>query len=124
MKPKAKTTTPHDRYIGERIREARIAAGMSQKDLANMLGTSYQQIQKYESGRNRVNGARIERLVTALNRPLIWLFPNATDIRSTPGLSTFLTDRQVHELAKVWPMLTPPDRGLVVATAKRLARQA
>jgi transcriptional regulator with XRE-family HTH domain len=122
MPVRANKPTAHDRYIGERIREARVAAKLSLEDLADMIGTSYQQVQKYESGKNRVNGARFDRLCTALNRPLTYFFPNATDIRHVPTLSAFLTDRQVQELAKVWHLLAPPDRHLVVTTAKRLAR--
>ena len=120
---KARIPTEHDQYIGQRIREARVAAGMSQTDLAHCIGTSFQQVQKYENGKNRVNGARIERLVTALNRPLSYFFPNITDIRNTPTLSAFLTDKHVQELATLWPRVAPPDRGLLVTIAKRLAME-
>lgn len=116
-----KIVTDHDRYIGERIREARLAAKMSQEHLAHMLGTSYQQIQKYENGKNRVNGGRIGRLCVALNRPLEYFFPSAGDIRAMPFLSAFLATKEGLELAKICPQLAPADRALVLTTAKRLA---
>ena len=121
--PKARIPTEHDRYIGQRIREARVAAGMSQTDLGHCIGTSFQQVQKYENGSNRVNGARIERLVSALNRPLSYFFPSAADIRNAPTLSVFLTDKHAQDLANLWPRLVPPDRGLLVTIAKRLAME-
>jgi transcriptional regulator with XRE-family HTH domain len=80
----AKTPTRSDVYLGERIREARIAQHMLQQELASLIGVSYQQLQKYESGKNRVTTARIELLVTALNRPLAYFMPNATDVRAQP----------------------------------------
>ena len=121
---KARALTDHDKYIGQRIREARLARGLSQEDLANMIGTSYQQIQKYENGKNRVHSARIERLVSALNRPLAYFFPNATDVRSTSALSAFLTSKDVHELARLWPYLGQSDRKLVLSIARRLTGEA
>jgi transcriptional regulator with XRE-family HTH domain len=124
--PRANLPTAHDRYIGERIREARIAGKISQEDLADMIGISYQQVQKYETGKNRVNGARFDRLCTALNRPLSYFFPNSADIRDTSGLSAFLTNRKVQELAKAVAPLRPTDQDFVltqaVATAKHLGK--
>jgi transcriptional regulator with XRE-family HTH domain len=79
-----RTITDIDRYIGQRIREARIAAKLSQDDLGNMLGVSYQQIQKYESGQSRIAGVHFGRLVSALNRPMPWFFPNSTEVRMPP----------------------------------------
>jgi transcriptional regulator with XRE-family HTH domain len=107
---------PADRAIGERIREARIAAGMSQGALGELMGLSYQQIQKYESGRNRINGARIERLVTALNRPVAYFFPNATDVRFTPD-ATFTALMQTKDgqaLAHAWCHIASPKRRRIV----------
>ena len=67
------------------MREARIANGQSMKDLADLIGCSWQQVQKYEIGFNRVNGARFDLLVTALRRPMNYFFPNATDVRFPCG---------------------------------------
>jgi transcriptional regulator with XRE-family HTH domain len=48
-----------DRHVGERIRRRRAELGMTQHDLALMLGISYQQVQKYETGANRVSAGRL-----------------------------------------------------------------
>jgi transcriptional regulator with XRE-family HTH domain len=63
-KAKRKKASPRsssdvDNYIGARVREFRLALGMSQENLAKQLGVSFQQIQKYEGGRNRVSAARL-----------------------------------------------------------------
>ena len=120
---KAKAPTDHDRYIGERIREARVAAKMSQEELAELIGVSYQQVQKYEWGCNRVNGARIDRLVTALNRPLAWFFPNVTDVRAAPAVSRFLTTKEGQQLATDFSRLSPASRAVVLDLVELLAKE-
>lgn len=119
---KTRVPTPHDRYIGERIREARIAAGISQEDLADMIGTSYQQVQKYETGRNRVNGARFDRLCTALNRPLTFFFPIQGSERSVPALSAFLASKEARRIAEAWPRMSPRWQAWVVSTVELIAK--
>lgn len=103
----AKVPTREDVYFGERIKEARIANDMQQKALAELIGVSYQQLQKYESGENRVNGARIKLLVTALNRPLTYFLPNITDVRaySDPVVSAFMATKDGHLIAAKFPRI-------------------
>jgi transcriptional regulator with XRE-family HTH domain len=115
-----KIPTEYDRYIGQRIREARIAATLSQSDLADMLGVSYQQIQKYEKGRSRISGARLDRLVSAVNRPFNYFFPNATDIRQAPAVSAFMATKLGQQLAEDVPQLTPEWQTWLGNTVKRL----
>ncbi|HLS69394.1 MAG TPA: helix-turn-helix transcriptional regulator [Kiloniellales bacterium] len=57
---------PTDVHIGRRIRERRIALGMSQSALAERLGITFQQVQKYERGGNRVSGSRLWDISRAL----------------------------------------------------------
>jgi transcriptional regulator with XRE-family HTH domain len=63
-----------DRYIGARMREQRLALNVSQAELGEKLGVSFQQIQKYESGVNRVSAARLYDLCKALNLSLLSMF--------------------------------------------------
>lgn len=58
-------------HVGERIRFFRIASGMKQKDLAALLGISYQQIQKYETGRDKVNIDRLFEIAEIFNVPIL-----------------------------------------------------
>lgn len=120
---RGKEPTEHDRYIGQRIREARLASHISLTDLADMLGVSYQQLQKYESGENRVSGARINRLVTALNRPLAYFFPNVTDVRSLPTLSALLANKHGQKVAENFPRLKPRLQIWVADTVEMLAKE-
>lgn len=63
-----------DRYVGKRIRLARTLAGLSLDDLARQIGVSYQQVQKYENGTNRVGAGRLHQIATVLRRPLGYFF--------------------------------------------------
>jgi transcriptional regulator with XRE-family HTH domain len=56
------------------MRESRLALNMSQESLGKVLGVSFQQIQKYESGRNRVSAARLFEICEALGAPLTSMF--------------------------------------------------
>jgi transcriptional regulator with XRE-family HTH domain len=56
--------------IGERIRTARALAGISQTQLGDMLGVTFQQVQKYENGRNRISAPALIRLANALDHPI------------------------------------------------------
>ena len=77
-KAKRKTKSPRtpgtvDKHIGARMRESRLAINMSQSHLGEKLGVTFQQIQKYESGRNRVS-ARLFEICKALDVTLSSIF--------------------------------------------------
>ena len=61
-----KNATPIDRHVGARIRMQRMVRGVSQTDLGNAVGISFQQIQKYEKGSNRVGASRLHQIADAL----------------------------------------------------------
>ena len=50
---------PTDVHVGKRLREARLASGMTQTELVNALGISFQKVQKYERGTNRIGASRL-----------------------------------------------------------------
>ena len=77
-KSKAKSTTSDDVEVGQRIRARRMAKGMSQTELGNLLGVTFQQVQKYEKGVNRVGAGRLVRVGEALDVPVSFFF-GATD---------------------------------------------
>lgn len=77
--PRAKATRNRqpnstDVHVGESIRAHRLIAGMSQTDLANQLGISFQQVQKYERGANRVGAGRLPQLAEIFGIPISALF--------------------------------------------------
>jgi len=69
-----KKAGPIDRYIGKKIKLKRIQLRLSQANLGNFLGVSFQQIQKYESGSNRIPVSRLYKLVKVFNLGLDYFF--------------------------------------------------
>jgi transcriptional regulator with XRE-family HTH domain len=79
MKRVKKTVTPRaatavDAYIGTQMRNRRAILGLSQEVLGKKLGVSFQQVQKYEKGINRVSAARLFEICKALKIPLASMF--------------------------------------------------
>jgi transcriptional regulator with XRE-family HTH domain len=77
MAKSARGVRDFDAKIGQRIREARQAQDMSQTLLANALGISFQQIQKYENGSNRVSAARLYDIAKILGMPITYFYEGA-----------------------------------------------
>jgi transcriptional regulator with XRE-family HTH domain len=77
-KSRVKSTTSDDVEVGQRIRARRMAKGMSQTELGDLLGVTFQQVQKYEKGVNRVGAGRLVRVAEALDVPVSFFF-GATD---------------------------------------------
>jgi transcriptional regulator with XRE-family HTH domain len=63
-----------DRYLGTRLREARLLRGVTQEELGQYVGVSFQQIQKHEKGENRISAGRIYRVSRFLEIPLEFFF--------------------------------------------------
>jgi transcriptional regulator with XRE-family HTH domain len=63
-----------DRHVGARIRERRIMMGLSQQQLAKMIGVTYQQAHKYERGLNRISAGRLFEIAQVLGVPVSWFF--------------------------------------------------
>ena len=68
------------RAIGFRIKDARVQAGMSQGQLGDLVGVTFQQIQKYEKGTNRVASDRLQRIADAVGKPIAFFFIDATKV--------------------------------------------
>jgi transcriptional regulator with XRE-family HTH domain len=82
-----------DKKLGEKIRTRRVAAGMSQDELGKALGVSFQQIQKYEKGVNRVSAVRLERIAEALYESVSYFHTDGHAIsQAGQDLQTLMTD--------------------------------
>jgi transcriptional regulator with XRE-family HTH domain len=75
----AKRTDPYDVEVGRRIRARRMATQMSQMDLAGRLGVTFQQVQKYEKGTNRVAAGRLKRIARILDVPILYFFDDGDE---------------------------------------------
>lgn len=85
-----KAPNPVDKYVGSRVRMRRIMLGMSQEKLGEALGLTFQQVQKYEKGTNRVGASRIQQISEILQIPVSFLFeggPSGTANGMTEGPS-------------------------------------
>jgi len=68
---------PIDIHVGSRIRLRRTMIGMSQEKLGDALGITFQQVQKYEKGANRVGASRLQEISRVLNTPISFFFEDA-----------------------------------------------
>jgi transcriptional regulator with XRE-family HTH domain len=90
-----KKPNPTDRYVGARVRMRRLMLGMSQTTLGEALGLTFQQVQKYEKGTNRIGASRLQQIAHALQVPISFFFeelPGPAKSGAETGLSpTMLT---------------------------------
>ena len=83
-----KAPNPVDKYVGSRVRMRRIMLGMSQEKLGEALGLTFQQVQKYEKGTNRVGASRIQQISEILQVPVSFLFEGGpSGVASAGGFS-------------------------------------
>jgi transcriptional regulator with XRE-family HTH domain len=130
-----KATNPVDRHIGLRIRSRRLALGKSQEWLGNQLELTFQQVQKYEKGTNRVGGSRMVQIASALKTDPSFFFgdspPNETAGARLHGkhssddpLDNFMASRTGIELARAFVKIKKSSRQtLLVRIAEEFARE-
>jgi transcriptional regulator with XRE-family HTH domain len=80
-----KSTDSVDRYVGARIRMRRLMLKFSQTQLGDALGVSFQQVQKYENGSNRVGASRLQHIASILQVPVSFFFEEAPINRGEPA---------------------------------------
>lgn len=109
-----------DKWVGRRIGELRRDAGLSQSALANALGLSFQQIQKYEAGLNRVSAARLYQLSALFGCEVADFFPHSDRSTASPRLAFDNKDQQA--LMAAFPRIGDPNlRRSVVDIVEALA---
>lgn len=98
-----KTPNPIDVHVGSRIRLRRTMLGMSQEKLGDSLGITFQQVQKYEKGANRVGASRLQHIAEILNVPIPFFFegsPGAIDDDNRQeSTSDFMNSKECVALA-------------------------
>jgi transcriptional regulator with XRE-family HTH domain len=84
---------PGDKKLGEKIRTRRVLAGMSQDDLGKAIGVTFQQIQKYEKGVNRVSAIRLEQIAGAVGESISYFQTDGHAVsKAGQELQTLMTD--------------------------------
>lgn len=81
----AKSPNPIDKHVGARVRMRRMMIGMSQERLGDSLGITFQQVQKYEKGTNRIGASRLQQISRTLGVPVAFFFEGAPNLEETEG---------------------------------------
>ena len=124
-KTKTKAPDARDVEVGRRIRSQRLVSRMSQTELANNLGVTFQQVQKYEKGVNRVGAGRLSRIADVLSVPVSFFFSGDISAPSsssaTTGLS-FLETAGAVRLVRAYSTIEDPQiRRALVDLAEEIA---
>jgi transcriptional regulator with XRE-family HTH domain len=83
-----KTPNPTDKHVGSRVRLRRLMLGLSQTKLADALGLTFQQVQKYEKGVNRISASKLQHISEFLQAPIPFFFEGLSDPSSTARHAT------------------------------------
>jgi len=128
----SKRGKPHevDAYVGSRVRLRRSALGLSQDQLAAAIGLSFQQVQKYERGVNRIGASRLYEMGKVLQIPISYFFEDFEDLglaESTPY--SYQADpvlkRETLELMRAYHQIkNPKERKKVLKLVKALAEES
>lgn len=114
-----------DVYVGAQIRARRQALGISQTDLAEACGLTFQQIQKYENARNRVSCSMLSRIARKLGCAPAWFFPPEGE--GEPALDDTLARALAGDggaLLRAFQGASAEGRACLLGAAKALAREA
>ncbi|WP_296021382.1 helix-turn-helix domain-containing protein [uncultured Agrobacterium sp.] len=135
MTENKKKPNPIDIHVGSRIRLRRTMLGMSQEKLGESLGITFQQIQKYEKGTNRVGASRLQNISAILNVPVSFFFEDAPGEQSASASSSaeasssnyvvdFLSSSEGLQLNRAFVKINDPKvRRRIVDLVKALAAE-
>ena len=127
-----KTAQPVDLHVGARIRFRRNLLGISQTEMADRIGVTFQQVQKYERGINRIGASRLIKICDVLQISPEWLFDGAPGIANAPArnepargidaaLAAFRADSLAPRLLLAWARLPAPTKRSMVALMAAVA---
>jgi transcriptional regulator with XRE-family HTH domain len=130
-----KTPNPIDKYVGSRVRMRRIMLGMSQEKLGEALGLTFQQIQKYEKGTNRIGASRLQQISDIVQVPVSFFSEGGPPPASHVGgmeeapspayVSDFLATSEGLALTKAFMRINDPKlrRSIVDLVEQMAARE-
>lgn len=110
-----------DVTCGQNLRAIRLGAGLSQAELGKRAGLTFQQIQKYENGTNRMSASRIAQLASLLNVSVISFFEGIDGGERASKMSVIMKDRTTFELVKNYNALNKDQRNCVRALVREMA---
>ena len=125
-----KAARPVDSYVGTRIRLRRNMLGLSQTEMGLRIGVTFQQVQKYEKGVNRIGSSRLMQICRVLQVTPAWLFDGAPGPPATLSakarqmdetLAAFHADNVAPRLVAAWPNVPARVRRAMVKLMTRVA---
>ncbi len=117
---------PVDAHVGKRIRHRRWMVGMTQQQLADKVGIKFQQIQKYETGMNRVSASRLWDISDALDVPINFFFSGIDALRATDAEieGDILADKEALQLVRSYYAIPEAQRRRLFDLARVLSEAA
>lgn len=118
---------PVDAHVGKRIRHRRWMVGMTQQQLADRVGIKFQQIQKYETGMNRVSASRLWDIAEALEVPVAFFFEGLGETASAEAgqvAGDMLADKEALELVRSYYAIPEAQRRRLFDLARVLSDAA
>ncbi len=120
---------PVDVHVGKRIRHRRWMVGMTQQQLAERVGIKFQQIQKYETGMNRVSASRLWDISDAMGVPVSFFFDglgrrSAPETEEMAAQGDFLADKEALELVRSYYAIPENQRRRLFELARVLSDAA
>ena len=113
---------PFYRDLGRNLRTARSAAGKSQSEVAEFLEVTFQQVQKYENGKNRIPLDRLVSLAAYLEVPVLQFIDPSESDSEFHSLAAQFSDREFHTLMGAWGTLKDrPVRSALLNLVRRMA---
>jgi transcriptional regulator with XRE-family HTH domain len=118
-----------DRHVGNRVRMRRLLVGMSQEKLGELLGITFQQVQKYEKGSNRVSASRLYQISRVLGVPVQYFYD---ELKSDDGPSGFaesegadaiagaLQSPEGVQIARIFSATSDPEKRKLILNAVKL----
>lgn len=116
---------PVDIHVGKRIRQRRWMIGMTQQQLADAVGIKFQQIQKYETGMNRVSASRLWDVACTMGVPISFFFedlPGAADMGAAGGGE--MASKEAMELVRAFHAIPDAQRRRLLDLARVLSDAA
>lgn len=117
---------PVDIYVGKKVRHRRKLLGLTQQQLGSTVGIKFQQVQKYESGNNRISASRLWGLSKALNVPIEYFFESLNDNNNTLPAAVhdldpdIMNNQETLTLIRTYYQLPEKPRRQILELAKSL----
>ena len=115
-----------DVHVGQRVRQRRVLCGLNQTELANAIGLTFQQLQKYERGMNRISASKLWQISQVLDVPVQWFFEEFSEPKEEEGSrrEAFHMKRETLELVRNYVAVPADVQQKFLSLVKSIANSA